>query len=106
MAAAFGARALGTQFCHALHLPPYLNRFAGGWVVLGVVQVQKTAQRRGDLVLVDGFSVAPFAAQRAVGADERHPDVLRLGNFVAVIRPVTWRDAAPVIYGDDDRGLS
>src|SRR5215475_3735425 len=98
--------ALAQQFRQSLHLPPYLNRFAGGRVVLGVVQVQKVAKCRGDLVLVDGFSVPPFAAQRAVGADERHPDVLRLGNFVAVIRPVLWRGAAPVIYGDDDRGLS
>src|SRR6266508_6581022 len=92
--------ALAQHFCHALHLPPYLNRFAGGRVVLGVVQVQKTAQRRGDLVLVDGFSVPPFAAQRAVGADERHPDVLRLGNFVAVIRPVLWRGATPKDWTD------
>src|SRR5262249_56672719 len=89
----------------ALNFQPYLNRFAGGWIVLSVILIQKAAQRRSDLVLVDGFPVLPFAAQRAIGADKSHPDVLRFGNFLSVIGPIPRRCAAPVIHGYDDRGL-
>src|SRR5215510_13502055 len=87
----------------ALNFQPYLNRFAGGRIVLSVILIQKAAQRRGDLVLVDGFPVLPFAAQRAIGADKSHPDVLRFGDLLFLIGPMFPRGASPVFNNDNDR---
>src|SRR5215203_531392 len=66
------------------------NRFAGVRVLLRVVKAQIFAHCGGDLVLINGLRIFPFAACGGVGRDKSHPNVTRFRDVFAVTVPVVF----------------
>src|SRR4030095_7832055 len=67
------------------------------------IEAKEFTQRGRCLVLIDRLGAAPLAAQRDIGTQESHPDVLGLRNLLTMICPVIHRRATTMIDGDDDR---
>ncbi len=79
------------------------DRLAGLGDSSVVIVAEECRECSGDFVLCDGGDVGAFAERRGIGAEEGHPDVFRLREFLTVRSPVLPAGAAAVVDGKDER---
>lgn len=73
------------------------DRFARSWNSDGIIFAEEGRQRGGNLALSHVGNLGPFAQGGCVRSEEGHPDVFRIGNFLAVVFPFVRGRAAAVI---------